>query len=61
MRNTLLILFVALVYALASEMDFTDAELMNSHAVDISADASCLAPRVSCDVQTARFLALERN
>lgn len=61
MRNTVVILFMALVYALASDRDFADAELMQNRALEISADASCLSPRWSCDAPTARFLALSHR
>lgn len=61
MRNTLVFLFMALVYALASDMDFADTELLNGHIAEISADASCPSPRISCDTPTARFLALSHR
>ena len=61
MRNTWVILFMALAYALASDRDFADAELMDGHVAEISADAFCLSPRISCDAPTARFLALSNS
>jgi hypothetical protein len=58
MRNTLALLAMALIYALSSEMDYNDAELISAHSREILADAACQAAAGGCDTAVDGYLAL---
>ena len=58
MRNTLALLAMALIYALSSEMDYNDAELISVHSREILADAACQAATGTCHAAADRYLAL---
>ena len=58
MRNTLALLAMALIYALSSEMDYNDAELISAHSREILADAVCQAAAGACHATADGFLAL---
>jgi hypothetical protein len=49
MRNTVVLLLIALAYAFASERDYRDAELVSTQMAAIRADRACLAPEAHCD------------
>lgn len=49
MRNTVVLLFMLLAYAFASERDYRDAELVSLQAAAISADRTCWTPEAHCD------------
>ena len=48
MRNALALLAMALMYALSSEMEYNDAELLHSLTHEIRAEAACQASPVAC-------------
>ena len=49
MRNTVVLLLIALAYAFASERDYQDAELVATQTAAIRADRACLALQAYCD------------
>ena len=61
MRNALALFAMALMYALSSEMDYNDAELVDSLTREIRAEAACQTSPVACHPVQSGHLALNSN
>lgn len=61
MRNALALFTMALMYALSSEMDYNDAELVHSLTREIRAEAACQASPVACHPVQRGHLALNSH
>ncbi len=48
MHHTVLILLLALLYAVGSELDYRDAELLNAHASEWAMHEACLPASADC-------------
>jgi hypothetical protein len=58
MRNTVLFLAMALMYALTSHLDYQDEKMLEAHASEIRADMDCRAMPTACAVPEADRLLL---
>ena len=61
MRNALALFAMALMYALSSEMDYNDAELVDSLTREIRAEAACQASPEVCHPAPDSHLALNSH
>ena len=61
MRNAIALFTMALMYALSSEMDYNDAELVDSLTLEIRAEAACQASPVACHPVQSGHLALNSH
>jgi hypothetical protein len=61
MRNALALLVMALMYALSSEMDYNDAELVHSLTREILAEAACQSAPAACHHAPDGHLALNSH
>lgn len=61
MRNALALSVMALMYALSSEMDYNDAELVDSLTREIRAEAACQASPAACHPAPDSHLALNSH
>ena len=48
MHHTVLIFLLALLYAVGSELDYRDAELLNAHASEWAMHGTCLPDTADC-------------
>ena len=58
MRNTVLFLVMASLYALSSHMDYLDEEMLEAHASDIRAEMDCRAMPADCPANQTERLTL---
>ena len=61
MRNALALFAMALMYALSSEMDYNDVELVDSLTREIRAEAACQASPATCHPAPDSHLALNSH
>ena len=61
MRNTVLFVVMASLYALSSHMDYLDEEMLESHASDIRAEMDCRSLPVDCPIADDVRLLLSRR
>lgn len=58
MRNTMMMIIMVLVYAIGSDMDYADAQLMHEGGHRPMEKVSCTDPRGGCVAETSQKLAM---
>ena len=57
MRNAVMLMIMVLVYAISSDMDYADAQLLREGSRELAVNVSCAAPQENCTSNASQKLA----